>query len=803
MEKPFEQWTPADRERVLTQLQRILESRTFAAASRLQHLLRYLMTEAVSGRGNRLNQASIAIDVLGRDEKFDPAVDSVVRVEAGRLRSKLRDYYQDEGQADDIRIDLPKGAYEPRVRFGGQAAAAPVAAAATPPTAAAHREGMVPRRTARRQALQEFAIGAAVMLAVLAGIWFWRGAPDAVVPSLRTVKPAHDAAKSYDGAKSLAVLPFLNSSAEAEDAGFFADGLHDDLLTQLTKIADIKVISRTSVMGYRGVQKSIPQIANELGVHAVLEGAVQRAGERVRVNVQLIDGRSDTHLWAESYDMECNATNVFEIQRRIATQIATALHATLSPQERQRLAVLPTGNTEAYEAYLKARQRLARRTLEDMRAAVELFRQAVQLDPQFALAYAGIAEAWYLQNNYGGVGEEEMLAEAQPALDRAFALDGQIGEAWTVLGGIRKQQGDDAGAEQAFLRAIELNPNYAQAYHWYSSMLEHERPEKRLELARRARELDPLSPLLRANLAQALENVGRFDDAEAEIRQALELNPEFPVTTVFMGYFQTFIRRDIPGGMPWFVRAMQLDPGSDAEVGLAEAYLVLNEPDRAAHWIERARVAHQDQDLRDLWDARYVYTIGNEALAVERAERMLARTGKYAEKQKEILMWAVRNRDLAEGRAETARRRYAEQFPELAETTPRITRGNMKAAIDLALVLQKLGDDARARQLLDQAAALLPSLQRFGSSGYLLADVEIAALRGDKAGAIAALRRAVDEGWIFYYTDFPDRNPNLALVHGDPEYTALMQRARDRVAEQAARVREMEVAGEIPVPPSA
>ena len=127
----------------------------------------------------------------------------------------------------------------------------------------------------------------------------------------------------------------------------------------------------------------------------------------------------------------------------------------------------------------------------------------------------------------------------------------------------------------------------------------------------------------------------------------------------------------------------------------------------------------------------------------------------------------------------------------------------IEPAIDLALVMQKLGDEPRAKLLLDQAAALIPSMARFGTSGYMLADVEIAALRGDKAGAFAALRRAVDEGWIFYYTEFPDRNPNLALLHGDPEYTALLQQVRDRIAAQAAKVRELELAGQVPSPPAA
>jgi TolB-like protein len=805
MDKSFEQWTPADRERVLSQLNRILGSRTFAAASRLQELLKYLVTEAVSGRGNRLNQASIAIDVLGRDEKFDPAVDSVVRVEAGRLRGKLRDYYQDEGPADPVRIELPKGLYLPRFRFDGPAqapAATPAPAAAPiPPT-----EEMTPKRTARRQAMQEFGIGAGLTLIVIVA-WLlgdkfadWRADRAAVEVSGTAAESAPD----FTGAKSLAVLPFLNSSAAAEDAGFFADGLHDDLLTQLTKIADLKVISRTSVMGYRDVQKPIPQIAEELGVHAVLEGAVQRAGDRVRVNVQLIDGRTDKHLWAESFDQELNATNIFEIQRRIAMEIATALHATLSPQEQTRLAALPTQSFEAYEAYLKGRQRLARRTLEDIRGAVPLFEQAVAADPGFALAHVGIAEAYSLLNSYGGIGREEMIAKAKPALDRAFALNDQIGEAWTVLGHIRNSEGDPQGAEEAFLRAIELNPNYAQAWHWYSNMLGDMpgRSEKQLELARRARELDPLSPLLRANLALALEGLGRFDEAEAEVRRGIDLDPEFAVSLEIMAYLKLLARQDAPEAMRWFARSSALGPSIDAEIGMIEGYLMLGDTAAAAPRIERAKARVPDQLYVDLWNSKYEYAFGDRKLAAKLARALLKEGYVHIAKQKPSLLRIVRGEDLAAGRQADARDLYAAVHPELVADPARVTRENLEAAVDLALVLQKLGENDRAARLLDGVARLLPEMSRTGSKGYRLADVHIAALRGDKQGALAALRRAIDENWRWYWIDRPDLEPNLALLHGDPEFEALLAEVQGRLREQLARVRALETSGEIP-PPSA
>lgn len=807
MSQHTESWSESERGRIESELRKILQSPAFAAAPRLQALLGYLVNETLAGRGDRLNQTGIAIDVLGKDARFDPAVDSVVRVEAGRLRTKLRDYYQDDGRQDEVHLDLPKGVYVPRISFGVET---PISGESRDADAGAKAPaqpdaGSTPRPASLMGMRQHILLGtSAALIAIGAAILLINEHEEGQEGALPAVAGADAAAKStpvpvYEGGKSVAVLPFANSSAAQEDAGFFADGLHDDLLTQLTKIADLKVISRTSVMGYRDAAKPIRQIAEELGVNAVLEGAVQRAGDRVRVNVQLIDGRTDRHIWAESFDEVCDATNIFEIQRRVALKIAAGLHAELSPQEEQRLAVLPTRSMEAYEAYLKARQRLARRTLADMAAAADLFQQAIGFDPEFALAQVGLAETAYLQHVYGGMQRDAMMETAMPALDRAFAVNDQLGEAYTVLGAVRVLQGDDPGAEEAFRRAIELNPNYAQAYHWYGSLVERlaNRMDEALRLAQRARELDPLSPLLRANLALILNALGRFDQARAELEKAIELDPGFPLAYSTMGLLNLLAWADVAEAMQWFSRAIELDPMTEAVEGMAGAYLALGETETAQRWMRRFLADLEETDLRRVKLALLEHAMGNDEQAAEYAAAFEHQSGKIAEGARPFLYSILRTADLKHERYAEAKERYAGAFPQLLAAAPDVNRMNYRAAIDLSLVLQRLGETEQADRLLDGAATAIGRMPRLGTDGFGLADVEIAALRGDRDAALSALRKAISDGWVFYWLELPQRNPNLALLHGDAGFDALMQQVLDKLSAEAQKVRELERTGEL------
>ena len=270
------------------------------------------------------------------------------------------------------------------------------------------------------------------LLFMLGGLLFWRYERSIETPLAATQVPAaltSPALVATDDRPSIAVLPFENRSADHKD-GFFVDGMHDDILTQLSKVSALKVISRTSVEQFRDTRLPIKAIADQLEVNSILEGGVQRAGDRVRINVQLIDARTDAHVWAETYDRELTAGNIFAIQTELAEDIASALKAALTPAEKERARVAPTRNLAAWEAYQLGQQRLAKRTASGLDEAEQFFRKAIELDPNFASAYAGLANSLALRVSYSDTSITRTLEQAQAAADAALKLDPGLSEAW-------------------------------------------------------------------------------------------------------------------------------------------------------------------------------------------------------------------------------------------------------------------------------------------------------------------------------------------------------------------------------------
>jgi len=336
---------------------------------------------------------------------------------------------------------------------------------------------------------------------------------------VEAIAQASNEAEPAISRQSIAVLPFDNRSRNVDDE-YFTEGMHDDLLTNLARISSLKVISRTSVNQYKDTEKTIPQIAIELGVATIMEGAVQRSGDTVRINVQLIDAETDEHLWAEIFDRELTAENLFAIQSEISQKIANALEATLSPEETQRLNDFPTQSMEAYNAYLRGRQLLPQRNTKDLAKAMESFEEAVELDPEFALAWVGIAESAGLLESHGTLNPDRQLQIMEIAIGHALDIDPNLGEAYVSQGMLFDELGQWEQSEAAYKRAIELSPNYATAYHWYSNLIlnTNDRRQEALALLLKAEQLDPLSPVIKNNIAIAYGLMGRFAESESASR---------------------------------------------------------------------------------------------------------------------------------------------------------------------------------------------------------------------------------------------------------------------------------------------
>jgi TolB-like protein/Tfp pilus assembly protein PilF len=328
-------------------------------------------------------------------------------------------------------------------------------------------------------------------------------------------------------AKSIAVLPFENLSRDPENA-YFTEGIQDEILTRLAKIADLKVISRTSTEKYKSAPDNLREIAKQLDVANILEGSVQKAGDQVRVNVQLIKAASDAHLWAESFDRKL--TDIFAVETDIAKTVAETLQATLTGSEKTAIAKQPTANTEAYELYLKGRFYWNKRTGPDLRKAIEYFNQAIAKDPGYALAFAGLADAYSLLSAYGAASPADSFPQAKAAAKKALELDDSLAEAHTSLGQILLSYDLDlAGSTREFKRAIELNPNYATAHHWYGagppmSLGDFDRGIAELK---RAQQLDPLSLIIYADLGASFVAARRYDQAIAQLRKTIEMDPNF------------------------------------------------------------------------------------------------------------------------------------------------------------------------------------------------------------------------------------------------------------------------------------
>jgi len=374
-------------------------------------------------------------------------------------------------------------------------------------------------------------------------IWGTRAVVSAVVLAGLVTAVRWQQIQSWVGGKkihvrSLAVLPLENLAADPRQDPF-ADEMTEELITQFSKSADWRVISRTSVMQYKGTRKPLPQIAGELNVDAVVEGAVQRVEDRIRISVQLVDARMDRQLWAETYDREFR--DILGLQSEVARDVAARCAIQLPVQPgRQADFRLAQPESESYEAYLMGRYYWNKRTGSSMKMAAEYFQKAIQQNPRNGLAYAGLADFYAFLSLIGGpetAPPRDAMAKARAAAIKATELDDTLAETHASMGHIlHNYDWDWPGAEREFKRAIELNPNYATAHHWYSHyLMQMGRSEESLAEATRAHELDPLSPFINNGLGRQYFLTRQYDKAIAQGQKALQIDPAYVPAMVLIG----------------------------------------------------------------------------------------------------------------------------------------------------------------------------------------------------------------------------------------------------------------------------
>ena len=576
---------------------------------------------------------------------------------------------------------------------------------------------------------------------------------------------------------SIAVLPFTSRSSDSENQ-YFTDGIHDDLLTRLSNIESLRVISRTSVLEYRDTTKKLPQIGKELDVATIVEGAVQRSGNQVRITVQLIDAETDEHIWAHTYDREMTMANVFKIQSEISAQIANSLRAALTPEEQTRLASVPTTSLEAYTLYAAGRNNLTQRRFESLQLARQQFEQAITLDPNFAKAHAGLAQTnLILLSNHQAITPSVAYELAEQSIARALELDSNLGEAYAVLGLLEASRwehtrlGDgNVRAAGAFRRAIDLSPNLPDAYVWFSSLREWEGDyEEAINLLTQAIRVDPLGRIAYVNLPGLLALQGKNQQAIDLLIKAMEIFPDWPKAYLYMAqHLQRLGRLD--ESLAWNLKWQSMSSDPIAGASSVSIYQAFGDTNKVRNFVT---ALPQDHPLYPIGASYLQFMDEDYAAALATLESIADKT---ASRFNFIYPMMVRSAVLLDD-YDRAYFLLLEGSPAMAaDTVTNVDRFNLDAAIMLAYIEQKRNRPARATKLLELALPVTRDLPRVGISGHGIKDVEILALMGRKAAALDALRDAIDAGFVSLQSFDVwgiDGDPLVDGIRGDPRYESM------------------------------
>jgi len=524
---------------VESQLRRILSSDVFTRSERMKRFLEYVVSMTLAGRADELKEYSIGLAAFDKPEDFDPRLDPIVRVEAGRLRTKLKEYYEAEGRHDAVRIHFRKRSYAPFFEVSPAAAGAAGGDDSSPAAGSS-----VPLMIETKQRFEERALD------------------------------------------SVAVLPFADLSPK-QDQEYFCDGITEELINVLSRVQGLNVAARTTAMQFKDKVADVRAIGQQLGVHAVLEGSVRTNGRRVRISAQLIGVADGYNLWADVFDREMS--DIFVVQQSIAQSIAQALKVHLAEESGQSGR---TTDSQAYKYYLQGRHHWSKRDLESLRRAIRYFERAIERDPRYTVAHAGIADSYASLTWAGTLAPEIGWERVKKFADEALRLDPASAPALNSHGvRLAAFEWNWHGAEQTFRRAIELDPNYAPARHWNAAFCLA--PQGRFDEAERelllSRDLDPLAPATYAHLGWLEYCRGRWEPALEYFGTCLEFDPQHHTAHCQSGYVH-LARGDVEKAKTAFDEALNLQARDSLAIGgVGRCHAAAGEPKRASALLQKLK----------------------------------------------------------------------------------------------------------------------------------------------------------------------------------------------------------------------
>ncbi len=516
-----EEFSPERLGLVRDHLKDVFASKAFAGSKRAQDFLQLIVEHALAGRLDSLRERMIGAEMFGRRIDYDTANDAVVRVKATEVRRKLAQYYQESTKPPPVRIELPSGSYVPKFHWEAQSRSlADPHPGDLPPAPPEPSTMAAPAETFRQRRVVADTLAALVFIAAIGYLGF------KVWPRRLPPEPEHHA---------IAVLPLQNLSGDPRQ-DYFADSMTEELIADLGQVSASRVISRTSMMTYKGTTKTLPQIARELGVDTVVEGSVLRQGKQVRITAQLIDAKTDQHLWARSYVRDLN--DVLSLQAEVAWTIADQIRIAVTPEERARLARPRTVEPEAQELYLQGMQAL---DTGNPRSGIGCFQKAIDKDPNYAQAYAALANSYGWMGEAGWMPYSDAFPKEKAAAIKAIALDEALPEGHVQLAHAAMNLDWDWATEgKEFKRALELNPNSAPVRWAYSNYLERMgRLREAVSELQLALQLDPISSRAFMTSAFGYYFARQYDQALLQMQLASALHHEpaeltFPLAVIYV-----------------------------------------------------------------------------------------------------------------------------------------------------------------------------------------------------------------------------------------------------------------------------